>query len=119
MMTEKFASLAMATALGALALVFASPDDADSRTPSDYYLGKWTCTYENGANRQTYSSAFSRAVGDIWLREIDTDNSGAIDDGYFTYDQGKREWTEVVVDKGRGVTILRAKDAGSHPLRYR
>ena len=91
---------------------------ADDLTALRYLVGDWQCTYHTGAQAQTFDASFAFAQNGNWLRETDTWKGGG-DQGFITLDTGRHQWTEVVVDSGRGSTILRGADTGAMKLDLR
>ena len=83
-----------------------------------YLVGDWRCTYHMAGQAQTFDTSFAFAQSGNWLRETDTWKGGG-DQGFITVDATRHQWTEVVVDSGRGTTVLRGPDAGTTKLDLR
>jgi hypothetical protein len=105
-----------------LALVFAGTIAAGVK-PVDrlqdfaFMIGSWTCTYTMGTQTSSYNATMSWAVGENWIHEHDTWTGGG-DEGYYTYDPHKRQWTSTVLDSGRGTTVFVAGDSGNSRIVY-
>jgi outer membrane lipoprotein-sorting protein len=107
----------------ALILVLASTIGASTK-PADrlqefaFMMGSWTCSYTQGTQTSSYSATMSWALGGNWIRERDTWAGGG-DEGLFTYDPSKRQWTSLVMEPDRSPTLFVAGDTGSAHIAYR
>jgi hypothetical protein len=107
-----------------LSLVLASTIGAGTK-PADplqtwaFMIGSWTCSYTLAKQTASYNATMSWALGGSWIRERDTWAGGGGDEGFFTYDPGKRRWTSVVIESDRHPTLFVAGDTGSAHVAYR
>ncbi len=108
----------------ALALLLAGTIGAGAK-PVDplgsfaFMIGSWNCSYTLGAQTASYNATMSWAIGGKWIRERDSWAGGAGDEGLFTYDRTKRQWTEVVIESQGPPTLFVAGNSGSGRIAYR
>jgi hypothetical protein len=108
----------------AIALVLAGTIGAGTK-PADplhawaFMIGSWTCSYTLGKQTASYNATMSWALGGSWIRERDTWAGGGGDEGLFTYNPSKRQWTSVVIESNRVPTLFVADDTGSAHVAYR
>ena len=105
------------TALVLAGTIGAGTKSADPLQASGSMIGSWTCSYTMGGQTSAYTAVMSWALGGTWIRERDS-STGFSDEGLFTYNPGKHQWSFVVVDSTRTPTLFVANGASSTHVVY-
>ena len=91
---------------------------ADPLKLMSFMTGTWTCSSTINGQTQTYTAHWEYALGNKWLRQVDTWSGGG-DMGMVTYVPRSREWRWVVTEGDGDVTLFRAPDTGLAHITYR
>jgi hypothetical protein len=91
--------------LSAALIVFSHPASADDQQNSaaremasaNYLIGRWACAHTVGAFSGTYTTTYSRALGDRWLRQVwnfpaQGDQPAITAESLIGYDEGRQAW---------------------------
>jgi hypothetical protein len=84
-----------------------------------FMIGSWTCSYTLGSQTSSYSATMSWALDGNWIRQRDTWAGGGGDEGLFTYNSTKHQWTSLVIESDRVPTLFVAGDTGIAHIAYR
>lgn len=124
-----FASLAAMTAM-----LFAAPSAHAAATAQQklaavqYLVGTWNCAHTVGTFSGTYTTNWSKALGDLWLRQTyDFTTGGQIPDAalpahaeFLTgYDEGRLAWVRFgILNTGQYFAIRMTETAGGWSWKY-
>ena len=97
----------------------AGPKPADPLQTFAFMIGSWTCSYTQGTQTASYTATMSWALGKTWIRQSDSWAGVGGDEGLFTYDPSKHQWTSLVMERDRSPTLFVAGNTGSTRIAYR